>query len=617
MYCRAKFTLTCFILIWVMGSAMAQHAGITTLESPFDQYQKQIGKTPQQVIDALEQHQSQSTVEQAQVHYILSEAYLGLTYPQKAKKHIDQGLSLIPEHKQPWLHHKFLLIQAAFLEFSGQPEDALPLVEKTLDWAMKQEDLWLTIEALAARGHIHNVMALSAKALEDFQAAYQMAPKSGGEINQAELAIDIALVYEYRKEDELAIPYFQESVDYHRAKNNLLDLSIALYGLGRAHLHSGQTELGKQQLQESKTLAAKVGDVQGEAYATKELAGLAIANEQYPYAIELLKEVQPVFELADNVFMKLDVAFSLTVAYMESGEYEQAQHHLNLTKSLAETQNTAHPKASISILESELLAAQGQFEQAFKMLQEGREQELDIIKQNNSEALNQLRVAFDLSQKEKENQALMQQNKLHLTEIKAQQERQKLLSLLVLFFILVMVLLFWSIYKNRKHRAKLQFLANHDGLTQLFNRMAGIQVIRNRRTEQPKLVLVMLDLDHFKQINDRYGHAVGDEVLVQFSQLCQQHLPEDAIVIRLGGEEFLLAFGHPQMAKVMQQMYQLKDLCKERIQVGQSNHQLTFSAGMTTTQENLPLETSIQQADMAMYRAKSQGRNRIIIYNES
>lgn len=617
MFCRVKISITCFVLIWAMGNTSAQSSIISVLEPPYDQYQEQISKSPQQVIDALAQQQPQSSLEQAQIHFLLSEAYLALTYPQEAKEHIDLGMKLITPDSQPWLYHKFQLINATQLEFSGQPEQAMPLVEQALNWAITNEDQWLTIEALAARGHIHNVMALSAKALEDFQAAYQMAPKSGGEINQAELAIDIALVYEYRKEDELAIPYFQESVDYHRAQNNLLDLSITLYGLGRAHLHIGQTELGKKQLQESRSLAAKVGDVQGEAYATKELAALAIKNKQYRYAIELLNDVQAIFEQADNLFMKLDVAFSLTIAYMELGDFEQAQHHLSLTKALAKDQNTIHPNASIAILESELLAAQGLFEQAFLKLQEGREQELDIIKQNNTKALNQLRVAFDLSQKEKENLALTQKNKLQQSEIESQQERQTLLSLLVLFFVLVMVLLFWSIYRNRKHHAKLQFLANHDGLTQLYNRMAGIQIIRNIRVTQSKMVLVMLDLDHFKQINDRYGHAVGDEVLVQFSQLSQDHLKDDAIIIRLGGEEFLLAFNHPQMAKVMQQMYQLKDLCRDEIKVGQSQHELTFSAGMTTTQANLPLETSIQQADMAMYRAKSQGRNRIIIYNES
>lgn len=124
----------------------------------------------------------------------------------------------------------------------------------------------------------------------------------------------------------------------------------------------------------------------------------------------------------------------------------------------------------------------------------------------------------------------------------------------------------------------------------------------------------MIDLDHFKKINDQFGHAIGDKVLKEFAKCCQQTLQDEAISIRLGGEEFLIAFDESNITKVKQIIRQLRNDCTEKILLPNQTMKVSFSAGIGQWKPDDPLSKAIEQADMAMYAAKSQGRNRIITH---
>ena len=112
-----------------------------------------------------------------------------------------------------------------------------------------------------------------------------------------------------------------------------------------------------------------------------------------------------------------------------------------------------------------------------------------------------------------------------------------------------------------------------------------------------------MDLDHFKEVNDTYGHLVGDELLKQFAGQFKGSLRAGDVLGRWGGEEFLLvtlhtpATLHPTLARRLKDSWQ--------------HPTVTFSAGLAAFQKGDTLQNIIQRADEALYRAKSNGRNRI------
>lgn len=169
----------------------------------------------------------------------------------------------------------------------------------------------------------------------------------------------------------------------------------------------------------------------------------------------------------------------------------------------------------------------------------------------------------------------------------------------------------------KQARAELERLSRHDPLTGLLNRRefderAAREVRRALRRRSPTC-LAMLDLDHFKTVNDRYGHAVGDRVLCRVAQILRAQLRRDDVVARYGGEEFIVLLpetGIEESAAVI-----------ERVRVAAASEPwaelqegllLTLSAGVASLAANEGLEAAIVRADRLLYEAKRQGRNRLV-----
>ncbi|CDF83065.1 hypothetical protein PKB_1707 [Pseudomonas knackmussii B13] len=168
--------------------------------------------------------------------------------------------------------------------------------------------------------------------------------------------------------------------------------------------------------------------------------------------------------------------------------------------------------------------------------------------------------------------------------------------------------------KNRQ----LEYLAGHDPLTGLFNRRQFDQLVKQelaRCDRQPMPVsLLMIDLDHFKFINDRYGHPLGDEVIRHTANLLRKHTRSTDSVARLGGEEFLLLLPDSAVPQAMAIAEKLRKLLEETpLPMKDGLLYLTASFGIATLESGVSgtYERLYATADQALYRAKASGRNRV------
>lgn len=164
---------------------------------------------------------------------------------------------------------------------------------------------------------------------------------------------------------------------------------------------------------------------------------------------------------------------------------------------------------------------------------------------------------------------------------------------------------------------RLMFLSNHDPLTGLLNRSAFLDIGAEtlaRHGRHPKPVAVMmLDIDRFKSINDRYGHAAGDHVLIRFAQTLKAQLRQNDAIGRIGGEEFaaLLDDCTPTDAsRIATRVIDAFEADPIRLEGGETVT-ATVSIGLTTSRDGHPLDRLLAHADKALYRAKALGRNRM------
>ncbi|MDR2188166.1 MAG: GGDEF domain-containing protein [Azonexus sp.] len=175
-----------------------------------------------------------------------------------------------------------------------------------------------------------------------------------------------------------------------------------------------------------------------------------------------------------------------------------------------------------------------------------------------------------------------------------------------------------SLAENEAARQALEALANRDSLTGLYNRRhfmaaAEAELHRSQRYHRP-VAIGMADLDHFKDLNDTYGHAAGDAVLCAFAVLLQETLRRSDLVCRYGGEEFAFFFPEISVADAAVLAERCRAACASNDIELPNGHKVrvTFSMGLADASEST-LEAAINRADKALYEAKRRGRNRVLI----
>ncbi len=165
---------------------------------------------------------------------------------------------------------------------------------------------------------------------------------------------------------------------------------------------------------------------------------------------------------------------------------------------------------------------------------------------------------------------------------------------------------------------QLREMASHDQLTNLLNRRRMNELLdmewqRVQRTHHPT-ALIMMDLDHFKRVNDHFGHQAGDEVLQGFSTLAQASLRGADALSRWGGEEFLVLCPETTPEQAVTAMTRLQSALRSTTLLpAHPEFSITFSAGVATLRPGESMASAIERADQALYRAKNDGRDRTIV----
>jgi len=218
--------------------------------------------------------------------------------------------------------------------------------------------------------------------------------------------------------------------------------------------------------------------------------------------------------------------------------------------------------------------------------------------------------------------ALNKQN--HVLQLERELSSKAVETSRLYIVLLTMTLLFIALWAYRTKRSQLHFqtLSRLDGLTGICNRPHFIaqaeKALEGSRRGGEQLCMILCDLDHFKQINDRYGHATGDFVLKRTVSACSDHLGRSDIFGRFGGEEFaiLLPRCGPEEARHRAEQLRAAITGITAYQSGSFRATVSASFGVATTSASgHELGTLLAHADAALYEAKRAGRNRVVVYS--
>ena len=181
---------------------------------------------------------------------------------------------------------------------------------------------------------------------------------------------------------------------------------------------------------------------------------------------------------------------------------------------------------------------------------------------------------------------------------------------------------FQNITQRKERENSLKFQAERDPLTLAWNRRHFEKVIPEKIKETLKksqnFSLLMLDADKFKNVNDQYGHKIGDRVLIELVACCQNDLREDDIVCRFGGEEFVVYLDNTNSKSAQIVAERLRQSIANLEVMGDNGEKIHFtvSIGVVSSENTASLEVLLRQVDDAMYLAKNSGRNCVALYDE-
>jgi diguanylate cyclase (GGDEF)-like protein len=548
---------------------------------------------------------------QARLHLAAAEAAMQITRPADAARHAEQGSRVALD---PVVRLRIELVTAYSMDYAGKVDEAYEVTDRAVALAQSMQDPALLGEAYLARAALANSKAKFVEALQDCYLASINLPDSGPRYVRAEADMTIGQIYLAVPDTARAVSTFTQAVSAFRANGSGWKLANALYQLGIAYYHRKELGPAREAFSEYRRLAHRFGDVQGVAYA--DIVLLKIELQDGPAE---LPDFEARTAAIEKVLHEASLEYLTTDLYLIRAKYARAHHQIPMalemaTKAVDVAVATSLPleKRDALALRADLLTRLGRHREAAEDLRRA----YDLLKDANasSELRSETINAFILDSQHK-------RSEIDSVSHEASAARERFLLACYAGGLILLLSLFLVYFLFRSHRLGrlLKELATTDPLTRLSNRRAICEALDREVllvTRYPRpLVCAMVDIDHFKRINDNHGHPAGDQVIQQVAQTLAASLRQTDCVGRYGGEEFLLVLPNttgPQAGIVLERVRAaIEALCIDR---GADKIRFTASIGFAEIPGGGDAATILSLADQALYAAKSGGRNRVVAH---
>lgn len=376
----------------------------------------------------------------------------------------------------------------------------------------------------------------------------------------------------------------------------------------------------------------KLGDQAAISTAINNLGDMYLRSGEFDKAMPYFQKSYQLAEQQQDQYGMDTALFNQGAILVRKGAYDDGLALMQATVNKTREQDSVNELLPLLEELADALHIAGRFEQEASTLREYNVLNKKLFKLERDKQLTQLQEEFSAKEQAKQIEVLEQQNLVKAAELDKKHLQQKVLILVALVVLLATVMLFQLYRRVRNTNDKLR-VANdqlayhslHDPLTGLLNRrslhdhMQRKQQLGERRVVQQAEHdgFILLDVDFFKHINDRFGHAAGDVVLIEIGKRLNALTRNEDMVLRWGGEEFLIVLRRIDQAALNQFTQRVLDVIgSQPVEFQGQSIPLTISAGFITLpfadlpEHQFNWEKALQLADMALYLGKVHGRNR-------
>ncbi len=530
-----------------------------------------------------------------------------------AEQHVAAARNGLAQARRRGFRARLLACEGEIQEAEGNSTGALTLYEQAVVSAEATGDAEYLAESLYRRGHLRSLRAEYATGLSDLRRAHTLYEQEGKAGHATIVQNAIAILYNRMGDPAQARHYFEAALKAQAGAGMTREQLVTQHNLGRALENLGDWGAAEHAFTQSLALSQQLQYGRGEAYALRGLASTHNARGRPAEALELLDRAARLQRQFPDIRLRGQIQLQRGISLASTRRSAEAAAALQEALVVFKTAESPAELARTHEELSRLLASQADWRGALEQQRQARELIERLLRRQIDERFATLKVEYDSAAREQEMRLLQREQSATAYALEQERLAGRLRSVTVALGAVLLTLVALLGWRQRRGRLAMRRLALTDELTDLPNRRDVLARMEAWLKRGDACALLILDLDHFKRINDSHGHLAGDEVLRRAAAALRAATPAGAILGRLGGEEFLVALPVPDLDAAMP--------CAERLRRAIESMDLSASAqvgtvtasiGVTVALPGESLGTLLSRADRALYGAKEGGRNRVV-----
>lgn len=563
----------------------------------------------------------------------LCDAYKGLGKLDDADKACDELIASGRANKDDVAIAKGLLYKGYILFSRGDAAGSHRMIWDSEKIASHTGDVDLQVRTIISSGVSFVEEGNYPRALERLQAAASLARQRGQPLQLVIALNELARLYGTLHEYDKGFAMLAEAhvaAEQMHSPNRISMLKETEYGLA---IDSGQTQRAREALLASLAASRKVGAKERIASTLGNLADCYLKLHDYDNAIAYASQAYEAARALSNEWIMAVAQFNIGQALIGKGRLADGKRHVEDGLVIIDKAGMKTTLQSALVEYGASLEAAGDNAGAVKAYHRERDLSNELFEQRRQKTMLELQAKYEADRKQQQIELLRRENKIKSAELDNRRLQQRVWWLLALVLALASVIVFSLYRKVRSANAQLQE-KNHelkqqsvrDPLTGLYNRRHFQDYMRNHQhtekrgagTSGEEMVgaLFLLDVDHFKNVNDTHGHAAGDAVLKGIAHSLRDILRDTDMIVRWGGEEFIAflpAIPKSGLDEVARRL--LSGISANAVEHQDKQLSANVSIGfapypLAPAGQALSWERAVNLVDMALYLAKAHGRNR-------
>ncbi len=534
----------------------------------------------------------------------------GLAYSDRALAMARAGRDLASEARAR-------LCRAAYVMYTKGTQRGLPELEQAIALLQDAGEPQLLAEAVEMRGDLHSLLGEQAKAMLDFQRARAGYRDAGIRQEVEPLMLSVAVAYRRMGDYPQAQRYFSQALGRMRDKGDWEGVGTNLIQLGFLHGETGAPDKARAVFTEALELAAKHDDRNSLNASRLGLAEAQIALGQPAQALDTLKLARAGFA-AEQDGSSNDMLLLMTGrALAGQDKHAEALEQYRQAMPLMERDGNHRYLAMLFKARATSQEALGLSAAALRDYKRFNELQLELQGKMRLEQSRLLQYEYEIRRRDFDNRKLRADAQTRQLRVEALERMRRWQTLALALGLVLMAVLATLATRQWYRSRRLRELAMVDPLTGAASRLRidtrAFNAIAHASRDGTPMVMLLLDLDHFKDINDRYGHAAGDKVLRATVAAWQDQLRKHEPLGRIGGEEFMVVCPDTALEQGVVVAHRLCEATRAlRFPDIAPDLRVTVSIGLAQARSAGETRDALfDRADAALYRAKQPGRDRV------